>query len=310
MTLTRRTPLAALAGSLLLVAFAACDRTSPVAPSGTLLTITANPERIPSTGSAEIRVVALRPNGTPVSRGTLVRLTTTLGVIPSSVGVDDRGEALAMLQGEGQFGVATVAASTGGSDTATVTVQIGLSPSSVTVQATPNNLPEIGGEADLLAIVRDDRGQPLQDAQVNFRSEVGTLASGGGLIATGADGTASDRLVVTSGDLDTVSGDMFEVGVDVGTGDGNLVTSSLQVAIQRLPRADFIFNTRNLLVAFQDTTAGRTTSWFWDFGDGNTSTRQNPNHTYGAPGTYAVTFRATNTLGSDEVTKIVQVTGQ
>ncbi len=30
------------------------------------------------------------------------------------------------------------------------------------------------------------------------------------------------------------------------------------------------------------------TNWAWDFGDGNTSTQQNPTHIYGAPGTYTV----------------------
>ncbi len=301
---------AAMVASSCLTLLAACDKTSPVAPSGTLITISANPDRIPSDGSSEIRVVALRPNGTPVSSGTLVRLATTLGSIPASVPVDERGEALARLEASGQFGVALVSASTGGSETATVDVQLGLSPASVTVQVTPNSVPETGGEADLLAIVRDDRGQPLEKAEVNFRTEIGTLESGGGLISTGADGSASDRLMVSSGDLDTVTGDSFQVGVDVGSGAGELVTTNVNVSIQRLPRADFTFSTRNLLVAFEDTTDGRTTSWLWIFGDGNTSTRQNPTHTYAATGTYAVTFRATNTLGSDEVTKFVQVTGQ
>jgi len=301
---------AVIVASLCLALLVACDQTNPVAPSGTLITISANPDRIPSDGSAEIRVVALRPNGTPVSSGTLVRLATTLGSIPPSVPVDDRGEALAMLEANGQFGVATISASTGGSETATVVVQLGLSPASVTVQVTPNSVPETGGEADLLAIVRDDRGQALDKAEVNFRTQIGTLESGGNLIATGADGTASDRLTVTSGDLDTVTGDNFQVGVDVGSGAGQLITTNVNVSIQRLPRADFTFNTRNLLVSFEDTTDGRTTSWLWSFGDGNTSTRQNPTHTYAETGTYAVTFRATNSLGSDEVTKFVQVTGQ
>jgi len=29
-------------------------------------------------------------------------------------------------------------------------------------------------------------------------------------------------------------------------------------------------------------------SYLWDFGDGNTSTAENPTHVYGAPGTYSV----------------------
>ncbi|MEP7167881.1 MAG: PKD domain-containing protein [Bacteroidota bacterium] len=39
------------------------------------------------------------------------------------------------------------------------------------------------------------------------------------------------------------------------------------------------------------------TSWFWDFGDGNTSTLQNPSHTYSNPGSYNVMLVATNSFG-------------
>lgn len=35
-------------------------------------------------------------------------------------------------------------------------------------------------------------------------------------------------------------------------------------------------------------------SWFWDFGDGTTSTQQNPTHTYASFGTYTVTLTVTN----------------
>jgi len=38
---------------------------------------------------------------------------------------------------------------------------------------------------------------------------------------------------------------------------------------------------------------GPATAWVWDFGDGGTSTEQNPGHTYIAPGGYTVTLTAT-----------------
>ena len=39
------------------------------------------------------------------------------------------------------------------------------------------------------------------------------------------------------------------------------------------------------------------TSWLWDFGDGQTSTLQNPSHVYATPGSYTVTLTVTNSDG-------------
>jgi PKD repeat protein len=43
------------------------------------------------------------------------------------------------------------------------------------------------------------------------------------------------------------------------------------------------------------------TGWLWDFGDGGSSTEQNPAHTYTATGTYTVTLTVSNTVGADTV---------
>lgn len=48
-------------------------------------------------------------------------------------------------------------------------------------------------------------------------------------------------------------------------------------------------------VQFTDMTPGAT-GWFWDFGDGQSSSQANPSHTYQAPGAYTVVLSAT-TLG-------------
>jgi PKD repeat protein len=77
------------------------------------------------------------------------------------------------------------------------------------------------------------------------------------------------------------------------------------------PTASFTFNKTNPFdytqsVAFTDTSAGYPTSWLWDFGDGTTSTGQNPSHTYSTPGTYTVTLTATNAYGSSQTTQSLQ----
>ena len=43
-------------------------------------------------------------------------------------------------------------------------------------------------------------------------------------------------------------------------------------------------------VCFTDLSTNIPTGWFWDFGDSNTSSQQNPCHTYTADGTYTVSL--------------------
>ena len=58
-----------------------------------------------------------------------------------------------------------------------------------------------------------------------------------------------------------------------------------------------------LTVQFVDASTNSPNSWVWSFGDGSTSTLQNPSHTYTSAGTYAVTLTATNAMGSNTVTQ-------
>src|SRR5688572_406672 len=50
--------------------------------------------------------------------------------------------------------------------------------------------------------------------------------------------------------------------------------------------------------------AGTITSWQWDFGDGGTSTLQNPTHTYNSVGFYTVSLLVTNSNGCQSFASI------
>jgi PKD repeat protein len=65
-----------------------------------------------------------------------------------------------------------------------------------------------------------------------------------------------------------------------------------------------------LAVSFTDTSTGQPTSWSWNFGDGGTSTAQNPSHTYTTAGTYTVSLQVTNSTGTNTVTKSSLITVQ
>ncbi|MCB0681701.1 MAG: PKD domain-containing protein, partial [Saprospiraceae bacterium] len=67
------------------------------------------------------------------------------------------------------------------------------------------------------------------------------------------------------------------------------------------PEAAFSFvDQGDGVVVFTDQSIYDPTSWSWDFGDGNTSTMQDPTHTYAASGDYTVCLTVANSEGSDE----------
>lgn len=72
------------------------------------------------------------------------------------------------------------------------------------------------------------------------------------------------------------------------------------------PTAQFTANptaTCSGVVNFTDQSFFGVTAWLWNFGDGGTSTLQNPTHTYTASGTYSVSLQATNANGNNTLVK-------
>jgi PKD repeat protein len=73
------------------------------------------------------------------------------------------------------------------------------------------------------------------------------------------------------------------------------------------PVAEFTATPRSgtppLTVNFTDQSVGDITSWSWDFGDGGTSTVQNPSHEYQSAGSYSVNLTVSGPSGSDAETK-------
>lgn len=106
---------------------------------------------------------------------------------------------------------------------------------------------------------------------------------------------------VTSGN----QGYAAATGWDYASGYGSVIISALSADLGGTPpppppagpSANFTDTVSGLTVSFVDTstdTGGTITSRSWTFGDGGTSTAQNPTHTYAAAGTYSVTETVTD----------------
>jgi PKD repeat protein len=67
--------------------------------------------------------------------------------------------------------------------------------------------------------------------------------------------------------------------------------------------ADTLYSAGPLSIQFHDRSRGGRTSWLWDFGDGGTSTEQNPVHTYVTADTFTVSLNVTGPDGTDEMVK-------
>jgi len=84
----------------------------------------------------------------------------------------------------------------------------------------------------------------------------------------------------------------------------NIYIEPAYITILPNPAASFTVNQQsscnvNQVFNFNCTTTG-SIGWQWSFGDGNTSTLQNPSHVYGAQGSYNVTLIVTNPGGCSD----------
>ncbi|MFM2386399.1 MAG: hypothetical protein RL660_1156 [Bacteroidota bacterium] len=137
----------------------------------------------------------------------------------------------------------------------------------------------------------------------------------GGAIAVPNSGTASP------GTADTVNiqvnsnglmGGLDTSYIILNTNDPNNLQDTIWVYknVSYMPCANFSTSAPTLCssyVSFTDSTTNNPNSWYWNFGDGNISTLQNPTHVYTNNGTFTVTLVATNNTGTDSISKTVTI---
>jgi PKD repeat protein len=273
--------------------FAACNKENPVLPtdpnnspgnggSAYVITIESDRPRVEtgtSAAPATLTVKAQTSDGTKPPDGTSVTINTSLG----NFGTSGLGEAIKVVTrtltngsvslqfyGGTEAGTANILASVGSSvGNANITI------------AEPAPLPTADFEfvANGLEVVFTDQSSGATSRTWNFGDNTTsteqnprhTYAAAGTytvvLTAANSSGSAQKTKTVTIGPAEP-------------------------------PAAAFTFEKNGLTVHFTDMSTGSPVSWDWDFGDGTTSTQQNPSHTYPAVGTYTVKLTVKNAFGT------------
>ncbi|MBW8049825.1 MAG: PKD domain-containing protein [Cytophagales bacterium] len=124
------------------------------------------------------------------------------------------------------------------------------------------------------------------------------------------DTSTVENPVHTFTNLSAIPDTVYAVTLIVTDSSGNQDSTTHYVTVFPKPIAGFIADTISdsfpLTVTFFNTSAGAN-SFIWDFGDGDTSSQQNPVHTYDSATTYYVCLIAINSCGSDTICDTVSV---
>ncbi len=194
-----RLPLLLLSlASLLLASLAilSCDSANPVAPTGSTLTVTANPTLITLNGTSTITVTGFRPDGNPLNPGTQVNLSSSIGTLGATIVEIQNGRATTTLRPDGRTGAATVTAKLPGGDTeASVEVQIGATDETkpkLLVNANPETI-NLNQSSTISFQARNaDDSNFGQGGRIRLRTTLGTLDDEN--LVTDADGEAETTL--------------------------------------------------------------------------------------------------------------------
>jgi len=303
---------------VLALAVAGCDNTQLVAPTKSTISVSASTRLLPSGGSTEVTAIVVEEAGTPVTNGTTVRFSTSLGRVDPVEAQTRNGVATTTFFAMNTSGVARItaisgAASAGSANANVVEITIGAAAvNTVTLRASPGSVGPLGGAVELIATVVGENGQALSGLLVTFNTDQGTLATttattdSNGQARTTLTTTQKATVSATAGTktssnvtVDLRSGPGVSISCTPASGSGNC--SAIQASVTN--------NTATVLFTVKKASGSSTlrTSTI-DFGDGGSEVLGNLGsdatitHTYKGPSgstnvSYNAIVRATDLNG-------------
>ncbi len=305
-----------------------CDKSPLLAPTDSVITLSAGRTFLPTNSETEIVATIIEPAGTAVQNGTLISFATTLGSIDPRDARTRNGQVRVRFLSGSVSGQATITALSGsaalpeGAEPLTIRVGAGAA-GRVSVSANPGVLPSTGGTSVITALVFDVGGNPLAGVPVSFAIQSdaggGSGSTGSGtlsrtVVTTNQQGSAQTNLTTT---VDTTV--VASVGGETAEGEPSSVSATVTVRVNIAPSTSIAFSPavpiEDQAVTFTLTPPANVTlrGVRINFGDGDSvslgtiSSATTVAHTYSSDGTFTVRVTGTSNSGESfsSVTEVV-----
>ncbi len=286
-------------GLLALAAMSAagCEQALQVAPSSSVLVLSAPTSAVPLNGAVAITATLTESNGRPVADGTLVTFTATLGQISPNEARVSNGRASTTLVAGTTSGTATVSASSGSTASNALAIRIGSVPERIVMSATT-----AGTLATIVAQVFDSSGRAVAGVPVAFTTTAGTLTTS--VVTTDAFGQAATSLFGTFDAVVTASYSGLTSSVAIRFGlTGNLAVNLTLNPTNPVRRANVTFTATAVAPGNQPVFVQR---YEWEFSDGVviTTTGNTTARAFNNEGIYGCTVRVYTLDGAVGVSRV------
>ena len=292
-------------GLLAILGAAACDKVPLLAPTGSIINLTVTSDAAALNSTIDIIAVVIENGvssggtgtgtaatttsnsgaGTPVQNGTVVSFTTSIGTIEPAEARTSNGRVTVRLKTTSESGTATITAYSGGAKS-TAQIKIGAANAkTITLTASPQNLPSTGGSSSITARVDDSNGNGIGGIPVLFGTDKGSLSST--TVVTGPGGTASTTLTTSSAaKVSAVAGAVTKVEVGVGVATRAALTLNVPATSQTI--------STSVPITVSSGTSGTLTNVVLNYGDGQSKSigllngTQTVTHFYSSTGIFDI----------------------
>jgi len=268
----------------------ACERALQVAPSASVLVLSAPVTALPLNGTLNVTATLTDGAGAPVADGTLVTFAASLGTVNPSEARISNGRATVTYNAGATSGLATVSASSGGVSSNVLSVRVGPVPASILINASTS-----GTTATIMASVYDASGRAIAGTPVSFTTTAGTLSTS--TVNTDAFGQATNTLFGTTDAIVTATAGGYSASVAVRFTFNGALSVNLTINPASPKRRDNVVFTATVGGFNNQPVFVQRYEWLFSDGVVVTTTGNQTVRAFLAEGNYSVTVRVTTIDG-------------